>query len=154
MIHSSKFISEFLKIYKQLNLSEGSVAGEFYNLLKEVSTSNYSVSPSGLKDVFGLKHRKFNGYAQHDSQEFLRHLLEDLSSEMNLSKSKVFRELDTKDKSLLVMNQDYHMLFLERENSIITDIFYGQFCNTFECNECHFKTFSFEKFIDIPILLG
>ena len=122
--------------------------------MKEVSISNYSVSPTSFKEAFGRKHRKFNGYSQHDSQELLRHLLEDISSEMNLSKSKVFRELDTKDKSLLVLNDDYHKLFLERENSVVTDIFYGQFCNTFLCSECRFKTYSFEKFIDIPLLLG
>jgi ubiquitin C-terminal hydrolase len=137
-----------------MNISDGTITYEFYNLLKEISTSNFSISPSSFKDIFGRKHRKFNNYAQHDSQEFLRHLLEDISSEMNLSRSKVFRELDTKEKSLVVLNEDYHKLFLERENSIILDIFYGQFCNTFECNKCNYKTYSFEKFIDIPILLG
>jgi ubiquitin C-terminal hydrolase len=137
-----------------MNINEGTITYEFYNLLKEISTSNYSISPSSFKDTFGRKHRKFNNYAQHDSQEFLRHLLEDISSEMNLSRSKVFRELDTKEKSLIVLNEEYHKLFLERENSIILDIFYGQFCNTFECNKCNYKTYSFEKFIDIPILLG
>jgi ubiquitin C-terminal hydrolase len=135
-------------------LSDSSISGEFYNLLKEISTSSYSVSPSSFKDAFGRKHRKFLGYSQHDSQELMRHLLEDISSEMNLAKSKIFKELDTKDKYLTLLNEEYHKLFLERENSLVTDIFYGQMCNSFECNQCSFKTHSFEKFIDIPILLG
>ena len=154
MIHSSKFIPEFLRKLKEFNLKEDSISCEFFNLLKDISTSSYSVSPSNFKRAMGIKHRKFNNYQQHDSQEFLRHLLEDISSEMNLSKSKIFKELETKDKSITTLNEDYHKLFLERENSIILDIFYGQFCNTFQCNECSFKTYSFEKFIDIPILLG
>lgn len=73
---------------------------------------------------------------------------------MNVSKNKTFKELDTKDKPLILLNEEYHKLFIERENSVVTDVFYGQMCNIFECNECSFKTYSFEKFIDIPILLG
>ena len=43
---------------------------------------------------------------------------------------------------------------LFKADSIVLDIFQGQLCNTFECEQCKFKTYSFEKFIDLPILLG
>ena len=41
---------------------------------------------------------------------------------------------------------------MTKENSFIIQLFYIQLCNEFEC-KCGYKTYSFEKKLDIPIYL-
>ena len=124
-------------------------------MLNKVSANSHSISPSEFKSFFSKKHRLFSGFSQHDSQEFLRHMLEDISLEMNRVRTiPAYKELDTKNKNKVQINNEFHNLFVDREDSIVLDIFQGQLCNTFECEQCKFKTYSFEKFIDLPILLG
>ena len=42
--------------------------------------------------------------------------------------------------------------FRKRENSLIMDTFYGQLINIFKC-KCGLETYSFEKILDLPLLL-
>ena len=119
------------------------------------STDFASCDPTGFLNAFEFYHKKFKGFKQHDSQEFMRILLEDLSKELNsviiLPK---YKELDTLNKSKKELNVNFHKMFIERENSIIVDLFYSQICNTFTCSKCYNQKYSFEKIIDIPLLIG
>ena len=155
LIHCSKFIPKFVKEITITNVSKESTAYQFFYLINKILLSSQSIVPSEFKSFFSKKHKLFSGYSQHDSQEFLRHLLEDISLDMNrVKKMPSYKELDTKNKSKIKLNEEFHKLFTMREDSPVLDVFQGQFCNTFECENCKFKTYSFEKFIDIPILLG
>ena len=114
-----------------------------------------SYKPKNFINAFGVKHKKFKGSVQHDAQEFLRVLLEDISSDLNRVKNiPIYRELKSNHENKTMFNKDFHNLFIEREDSVIIDLFYGQICNIFACEMCDYKTFSFEKIMDIPILLG
>jgi len=155
LIHSSKFIPKFVKEITSSNNKKESTAYQFFYLLNKILLNSQSISPSEFKSFFSKKHRLFSGYSQHDSQEFLRHLLEDISLDLNrVKKIPAYKELETKNKSKILLNNEFHKLFTYREDSPVLDVFQGQFCNTFECENCKYKTYSFEKFIDIPILLG
>ena len=113
-----------------------------------------SISPSSLKSKIGHINYKFGGYSQQDSQEFLRVFIEEVGKEMNRVKNiPKYEELNTKDKSKSQQNEEFHNLFLKRENSVVTDTFYGQTCNSFKC-DCGFESYSFEKFLDLPLLLS
>ena len=59
---------------------------------------------------------------QHDSIEFLRTLLDDISKELNINKN-IYKELTTEGKSKVDQNEEYHNFFIGRENSIIIFIF-------------------------------
>lgn len=155
LLHSKFFIQLFLKEISTNPVKKDSSAYYFHNLICKVSSNPSSIAPSDFKSFFARKHKLFSGYSQHDSQEFLRHLLEDISLDMNRVKNMPkYKELETKGKSKLKLNEDFHNLFLKREDSVVLDAFQGQFCNTFECENCNFNSYSFEKFIDLPILLG
>ena len=52
------------------------------------------------------------------------------------------------------MINNYILWCKSTEDSIITDIFNGIFITTFICNNCKYKTYNFESFLDIPLLLG
>jgi len=95
----------------------------------------------------------FSGYRQHDTQEFCRILLEDMNSELNeVSHPEPYKELSTLNKSKKECDREFDEVFRKRENSLIMDVFYGQLINIFRC-ECNFETYSFEKILDLPLLL-
>jgi len=116
------------------------------------SLNSFSYSPSSFKRDFCSKHIDYIR-GQHDSIEFLRTLLDDISKEININQNiSSYKELATEGKSKEEQNKEYHNFFIGRENSIIIDIFYIQIINVFTC-KCGFESYSFQKLLDIPLLL-
>ena len=153
LIHSEFFI---IKLFSKSSLlsSKTKISKQFYSLCKEVSSCiTSSFSPYDFKSAFGSKHSMFSGYNQHDTQEFCRILLEDMNSELNeVLNPAPYKELSTLNKSKIECNKEFDEVFRKRENSLIMDTFYGQLINIFKC-ECDFETYSFEKILDLPLLL-
>ena len=75
---------------------------------------------------------------QHDSQELLAFLLDGLHEDLNRILKKPYKELpdydDMPDKEVAEHSWSYHKA---RNDSIIVDLFQGQFKSRLECNECH-----------------
>ena len=138
-----------------LNLCYSLINTKNYNERNYTSTYHYSLnsfSPSNFKRVFCSKHSDYI-MGQHDSIEFLRTLLDDISKEININQNiTAYKELTTEEKSKEEQSREYHTFFIGRENSIIIDIFYIQIINIFTC-KCGFESYSFQKFLDIPLLL-
>jgi ubiquitin C-terminal hydrolase len=123
-------------------------------ILKKSDVGKNSVAPTDFKRLFGSAHRMFSGYSQHDSQEFLRVLLDDISQELNrIVSMPKYRELDTKINDKVTLNKEYDRLCKAREDSIVMNTFSLQIVNIFTCLDCNYETYSFEKYTDIPILL-
>ena len=153
LIHSEFFIVKlFAKSF--LISSKAKISKQFYSLCKDVSSCvSTACSPDDFKSAFGSKHSMFSGYAQHDTQEFCRILLEDMNSELNeVLHPAPYKELSTLNKSKIECNKEFDEVFRKRENSLIMDVFYGQLINIFKC-DCDFETYSFEKILDLPLLL-
>ena len=168
IIHCKIFIDKIIVIKNSnlLNSKNNSITKSFLDLcyalidIKARETSRYSsytyslnsISPSNFKSNFCLKHKAYMR-GQHDSIEFLRTLLDDMSKEININQNiSAYKELTTEGKSKEEQNKEYHNFFLSRENSIIVDIFYNQIINIFTC-ACGFESYSFQKLLDIPLLL-
>ena len=153
LIHSELFIQKlFSKSF--LLSSKTRISKQFYSLCKEVSScSSSACAPYDFKSAFGSKHSMFSGYGQHDTQEFCRILLEDMNSELNeVLHPAPYKELSTLNKSKKECDKEFDEVFRKRENSLVMDVFYGQLINIFKC-ECDFETYSFEKILDLPLLL-
>ena len=168
IIHCKIFIDKIIPMKNSnlLNSNNNSITKSFLDLcyalidVKTRETSRYSsysyslnsISPSNFKSNFCLKHKAYIR-GQHDSIEFLRTLLDDMSKEININQNiSAYKELTTEGKSKEEQNKEYHNFFLSRENSIIVDIFYNQIINIFTC-ACGFESYSFQKLLDIPLLL-
>ena len=166
IIHCEIFINKIITIKNSNLLKNESITNSFLklcNLLienKNRETSKYlrysflfnSISPTNFKSNFCDKHKEYTR-GQHDSIEFLRTLLDDMSKEMNINQNiSAYKELTTEGKSKEEQSKEYHDFFLSRENSIIVDIFYNQMMNIFTC-ACGFESYSFQKLLDIPLLL-
>ena len=168
LIHCKIFIEKIaiLKNPNIINIQDKSITNSFLNLcnslidsrnketrtyLRYISSLN-SISPSNFKSNFCLKHKEYMR-GQHDSIEFLRTLLDDLSKEINVNQNiSAYKVLTTQGKSKEEQSKEYHNFFISRENSIIVDIFYNQIINIFTCS-CGFESYSFQKLLDIPLLL-
>ena len=163
LIHCVPFINELFTLFNEEKelIEEKIISKSFINLcLSLIKIDNYnlkynfnSYNPSAFRLNFCRCHKQYFDHEQHDSLEFLRILLDDISKELNQTKviSK-YKELTTEGKSKEEQNKEYHNFFLSRENSIIVDIFYNQMINIFTC-ACGFESYSFQKLLDIPLLL-
>ena len=152
LIHSEDFIKRLLT-KKSIISRLTPISYYFFNLCKEIANSTRAVSPNKLKEKFGQKHLLFAGYGQNDTQEFCRVLLEDMNNELNdVKKKKPYVELKTSGKTKIQCDKEFDENFRGRENSIIMDSFYGQIINIFTC-KCGFKDYSFQKVLDLPLLL-
>ena len=167
IIHCKIFIEKIINFKNSNNSSIKSITNSFLSLCsslidnknndthKYLSYATYSlssISPSNFKSNFCLKHKDYMR-GQHDSIEFLRTLLDDMSKEININQNiSAYKELTTEGKSKDEQNKEYHNFFISRENSLIIDIFYNQIINIFTCS-CKFESYSFQKLLDIPLLL-
>lgn len=74
---------------------------------------------------------------QHDSQELLAFLLDGLHEDLNRILSKPYRELpdfdNMADQEIAQESWSYHKA---RNDSIIVDLFQGQFKSRLTCNTC------------------
>ena len=153
LVHSDYFIKELFS-KNHLISSKTPISQKFYELCKGLaSCQKYAFSPDDFKSEFGCTHSIFGGYRQHDTQEFCRILLEDMNKELNIVKHPAkYEELKTSDKSKEECDRQFDDFFRKRENSLIMDVFYGQLINIFIC-ECGKESYSFEKILDLPLLL-
>ena len=168
IIHCKSFIDK-IKAFQNTNIinsQDKSITNSFLSLCnslidaKTKDTRRYlsytyslnSISPSTFKSNFCLKHKDY-ARGQHDSIEFLRTLLDDISKEININQNiSAYKELTTEGKSKEEQSQEYHNFYKSRENSIVVDVFYNQIINIFTCS-CKYESYSFQKLLDIPLLL-
>ena len=159
LIHCKLFMQTFFKKYSEINEKSTPVSYNFLLICIAMLDNNKNsndryIDISYFKYIFGKKHALFNGYAQNDSQEFCRIFLEDISTELNEIKNKyIYKALtNSPGKTKIDRDKEFHMNFISKEKSIITDLFYSQIITTFIC-KCNSEIYSFQKLLDFPLLL-
>ena len=107
-----------------------------------------------LIQYFKKKHPTYRGSIQNDAQEFCRVFLEDISLESNeIENIPEYYELPYQyETDKLKLSEIYYNNNIERENSIITRIFYSQIISTYTC-DCNNILYAFQNIMDIPLLL-
>ena len=135
----------------------GEVAREWGNLLQEYWVKSTRVGdPSDFKRTIGQKAVRFRGYGQQDSNEFMSVFLDYLNEDLNKTTKKQYIEL--KEKQENETDQECAKRFweanLKRNDSIVTDLFCGQFKSTITCPNCGWINITFDPFdtINLPLL--
>ena len=137
----------------------GHVVKIYRQLLEDLwgGEDNY-INPSYFKKIFAHFVKKFSGYAQQDSNEFLIYLLDKIHEDLNTVTVKPYIEMEEKKKEQTdeEVSKIWWEKHLKRENSIIVDLFHGQFKSTISCNKCKRISISFDSymFISLPIPSG
>lgn len=162
IIHCIPFMKQFLSVINEFKdiMEQKIITNSFINLcMSLIKNDNYntkfninSYDPTIFRNNFCRNHKEYADHEQHDSLEFLRIFLDDISKELNQTKIiSQYKELVTEGKTKEQQNYEYNNFYLCRENSVIVKVFYSQIMNIFRC-ECGDVSYSFEKILDIPLL--
>ena len=146
---------------KEINTSNklglgGRLAKAWYNLLCEFWLGNSRVGDaSEFKSTIAKRARQFAGFSQHDSHELMTFFLDTLNEDLNKAKTKPYREIneqgDKEDDPTAAAR--FWQLHLDRNDSIITDLFSGQFKTTIQCPNCKWISKTYDPFttLSLPI---
>jgi len=143
--------------YENKNGMKGELAKSWGNLLQEYWVENTDEGdPKDFKDTIGEKATMFKGFRQHDSNEFMNIFLDYLNEDLNYASEKKYIELDEKkdEETDEQCSKRFWESNLKRNDSIITDLFCGQFKSTVTCPKCNRISITFEPFysINLPII--
>ena len=134
----------------------GKLANAWYDLLSEYwNTKRTSGNPSDVKSAVSKKAKKFSGYSQQDSNEFMTEFLSLLNEDLNKSSKKVYKELKEKGKNESEMDcaKRFWNLHIERNNSIISDLFSGLLKSLVVCSKCGYNNITFDPFNTLTLAI-
>ena len=128
----------------------GAVAQAFGALLARIwdpDTPSSSYMPREFKQTLQRFAPQFSGYQQHDSQEFVAFLLDGLHEDLNRVLKKPYVEKPDweggGEKELVELANLSWEGYMKRNDSVVVDLFQGQYQSTLVCPEC-------EKVILLP----
>ena len=156
ILHTELFLEKFLEKSQIITKNKNSTSFYIYKILCNIF-KNKNLKVIDIRDfIHFLKnfHPIFGGINQCDALEFLRVLLEDISTELNeVKKSKNHILLDNdNNKTKLTLCQEYKKNFLEKESSIISNNFYSQIISIYSCEFKH-ELYAFQYMMDFPLLI-
>ena len=135
---------------------QGELAKSWGELLNQYWVEDTRVGdPSDFKYTIGKKASRFRGYGQQDSNEFMSVFLDYLNEDLNKTTKKEYIEM--KEKGENESDEECAKRFwecnLKRNDSIITDLFCGQFKSTITCPDCGWINITFDPFdtINLPL---
>ena len=127
----------------------GNLAEAWGELLNEYWVAHTRVGdPSEFKKIFGHKIKRFSGFSQQDSNEFIILFLDNLNEDLNSVTTKKYIELKEKGENETdeECSKRFWDNYLKRNDSIVTDLFCGQFKCTITCPECKLINITFDPF--------
>jgi ubiquitin carboxyl-terminal hydrolase 4/11/15 len=132
----------------------GELTEAYHDLLVEMWRGSYStVAPRNFKYTLGKHAEQFMGFDQHDSQEFLGYLLDKIHEDLNRVERKPYVEqVEAKpgeeDEKVAGLSWDNHLL---RNDSIVVDIFHGQYKSVVTCpnEQCGRVSITFDPFMSL-----
>ena len=137
--------------------TKGILAKAYGNLLKHLwyGTSD-TFSPTQFKNALGTFQKMFTGFRQHDTQEFLNYLLDGLHEDLNKVLKKPIINKDEEKGSDKIKSHNSWIDFLRRNQSVLVDLFYGQYKSTLKCPnpECKNISIIFEPFLSVSLPLN
>eukprot|EP00921_Rhytidocystis_pertsovi_P008579 GHVQ01014013.1.p2 GENE.GHVQ01014013.1~~GHVQ01014013.1.p2 ORF type:complete len:973 (-),score=103.36 GHVQ01014013.1:4518-7436(-) len=114
-----------------------------------------SFAPRQLKCVIGRYHEQFEGYLQQDSQELLAFLLDGLHEDLNRVKRRPGTEPveGNDDSSNLDVARESWKRHKQRNDSIVVDMFQGQYRSRLQCSKCSKVSIVFDPFMYLTLPL-
>ena len=150
---SKYFLSNYFKeeINKKNNLGyRGLIAESYADLLYEIKTTiNSFINPINFIKIFFKNNKSLNLKGQQDAQEFLSLLLDSLHEDLNRITHKPYIQLEEQkeNESDFDASQRYWDYYKKREDSIIIDLFHGQFKSKITCLNCNKSSITYDPFI-------
>ncbi|XP_046856973.1 ubiquitin carboxyl-terminal hydrolase 8-like isoform X2 [Xenia sp. Carnegie-2017] len=131
----------------------GRIAEELAVLTRVTHSGNYRyVSPYEFKRTIGKFAGEFSGTKQQDSQEFLLVLLDQFHEDTNRVLKKAYIEEKSNDglpdSMAARLAWENHK---KRNQSLIVELFQGQFKSTLTCSVCNTQSVTFDAFMSLTL---
>ena len=98
--------------------------------------------------MVGERAPQFQGYSQHDAQEFCAYILDLLHEDVNQVKKKPYVEQKEADgRPDDVVAQESWEGFCSRNQSKLVDLFYGQYKSRLDCPKCNKTSVTFDPYV-------
>ena len=134
--------------------SKGLISKAYYNLIDSLwNENNNAILPKSFRITFCKKTGLFLNNEQQDSQEFLIGLLDNLHEDLNRITNKKYQELEEQRKNETdeEASQRWWNYYKSRENSIIVDLFQGQYKSTIKCLKCGKTSTSYDTYMSLGL---
>lgn len=133
--------------------TEGRLVMAYAKTLSEMWNSDSSVvRPDMFKRILGEYAQQFQGYGQHDSHECINTVLDLLGEDLYRKGKKPYVEDNDKEgqeeEEAAFEAWNKHLL---RNESVITDLFHGQFKSTVNCSKCDRVSVTFDPLMTIML---
>ena len=124
-------------------------------MLRHLWSSQFKpISPSGLKSIVGGFNPTFAGNDQQDSHEFLCNMLEWLHDDLNrVTNPGPMPQLFVKDRRDVKAAKRHWTNYLERNQSIIVQLFCGQTRSVVKCFLCNGESVTYSHFTMLTLPL-
>lgn len=136
-----------------LSKSKGAVAHSFAALLDKLFTSKEAFVPTNFKHIVEKYWGMYDPYQQQDAQEFFNYILDTIHEDVNKVRVKPYIEIgDYTDSS---PNDEVSKVFWDahkqRNDSVVVDLFHGQYRSQITCSACSSTSVKFEAFMNISV---
>ena len=159
--HTKDLTKYFLNycFQNEINLStsfgtNGILVKIYSDIINQLWLSNINkINPNFFRVGFSQSTRKFLNNNQQDAMEFLSIFLNSLHEDLNRISQKPYIQLERhkKGESEYEESQRFWNYHTQRENSIVVDLFHGQFKNIIKCLVCGNISRNYEPFINITL---
>ncbi|GAM24098.1 hypothetical protein SAMD00019534_072730, partial [Acytostelium subglobosum LB1] len=148
---SNKYLADINKV-NPLG-AKGQIAEYYGKLIKEMWSGATVLIPKHLKWIIGKYAPQFSGISQQDTQELLSFLLDGLHEDLNkVVKKPYIEEKDDKEEredSVVAAEQwERHLL---RNQSIVVNLFQGQYKSTLVCSKCSKVSITFDPYMYVTL---
>ena len=135
---------------------QGDLANAWHDMLEQYWNSNVRTGdPGNVKYQVSRKVRKFGGFGQQDSNEFMTEFLSILNEDLNRTSTKKYVELKEKgeNEEEIECAKRFFNHHQQLNDSIITDLFSGLLRSEVQCPKCNYKSITFDPFntLTLPI---
>ena len=139
--------------YKNPLGTEGRIVQAWAKLINEMWKGNSQVvRPDLFKRILGQYNVTFEGYGQHDSQECINTILDFMSEDLYKKEKKPYVEMtDAEGKSDEQASLEAWNKHVFRNESIICDLFHGQYKSTLICSDCKRISITFDPYLMLTL---
>lgn len=162
LINTREFRDYFLESHCQPDINQtnplgmgGKLALSFAVLCRSLWNGKHrSIEPSHLKNLISVKASQFTGFAQHDAQEFMAFLLDGLHEDLNRVCHRPYIESkDWDGRPDEVVADESWDVYKKRNDSIVVDLFQGQYKSKLVCPVCDKVSITFDPFLYLSVPL-
>ncbi|ELP84729.1 hypothetical protein EIN_174040 [Entamoeba invadens IP1] len=128
--------------------TQGKLASAWADLVNKYWGGHSYISPKSFKTAIGEFAPQFSGYQQHDSQELMSFLIDGIHEDLNRVVKKVYvQSPDYNGETESEWAKKEWERYKIRNDSIITDLFTGQFKSKVVCDVCGKVNLKFDSYI-------